>query len=165
MIQAYISIGSNINREHNVCSALAALRERFAAVEVSPVYETTAVGFAGDDFLNLVVGLDTELGPEALTSVLKGIEHAHGRRGQGKGHSAARTLDLDLLLWGEARYQSGRLRLPRDEILRYAFVLRPLAELAGDRRHPVLGKTYAELWAGFDASNQPMRRVELREAS
>ncbi|MDZ7811205.1 MAG: 2-amino-4-hydroxy-6-hydroxymethyldihydropteridine diphosphokinase [Arhodomonas sp.] len=73
----------------------------------SPIYETTAVGFEGDDFLNLVVGVDTELDPEALTVALKTIEHDHGRRGQGEGRCGARTLDLDLLLWGDAPATTG----------------------------------------------------------
>lgn len=161
MTRAYISIGSNIDRERNVRSALAALRARFGALDVSPIYETDAVGFDGAAFVNLVVGVDADGDPETVTATLKAIEYEHGRRGQGQGRCSSRTLDLDLLTWGDDVYHSATRELPRDEILRYAFVLRPLAELAGDRQHPALGRTYGELWADFDASDQPMRRIRL----
>lgn len=161
MTRVYVSIGSNVEREYNVRSALAALRARYAPLTVSPIYETGAVGFDGADFLNLVVGFDTHLDPATLTAEFKALEDAHGRERGGHGGISPRTLDLDLLTWGDTAYDDGRVRLPRAEIVDCAFVLRPLADIAGDEPHPTLGRPYAELWAAFDASGQPMRRIEL----
>ncbi|MCS4505276.1 2-amino-4-hydroxy-6-hydroxymethyldihydropteridine pyrophosphokinase [wastewater metagenome] len=161
MTRVYVSIGSNIDRERNVRSALAALRARYGELEISPVYETEAVGFDGDSFLNLVVGFDADSDPATLTDELKAVEHEHGRERRAQGRYNSRTLDLDLLTWGEEAYEDGRIHLPRAEIQRYAFVLRPLADIAGERRHPTLGRRYADLWADFDASDQAMRRIHL----
>lgn len=161
MTRAYVGIGSNIEPERNVRSAVRALRERFGAVALSPVYRSAAVGFDGDDFLNLVVALDVSETLPELAAALSDIERAHGRE-RGAQRFTARTLDLDILTFGGAeRDERGRV-LPRDEILRYAFVLRPLAELAPDDRHPALGQSYRELWQSFEAAAQPpLERFEV----
>ena len=160
MPRVYVSVGSNIEPEHYVRVAVRDLRAAYGPLRVSPVYASAAVGFDGDDFLNLVVGFDTGDTPEGVAERLRRIEDANGRV-RGPERYAARTLDLDALTYGDQCVRSGRLVLPRDEITRYAFVLRPLADIAGDAQHPELGRTYAELWAEFDASEQPLRQVSL----
>lgn len=160
MARVYVSIGSNIDRDRNIRAALDALAARFANLEQSRIYESTAVGFAGDPFYNLVVAFDAEQAPREIVSLLHGIEDQQGRVRDGE-RFAARTLDLDLLLYDDLQMRDGKLVLPRDEITRYAFVLRPLAELAPDTRHPVIGRTYAELWGGFSAEDQALWPVEL----
>lgn len=160
MARAYVSIGSNMRRRANVGSALRSLEEAFGPLERSRVYESQAVGFAGEPFYNLVVGFDTELTPQALVEQLRAIEEAHGRE-RGPDKFAPRTLDLDLLLYDDLVLKEGRLQLPRDEITRFAFVLRPLAELLPEGRHPVSGESYGELWRAFDATDQPLWPVEL----
>ena len=159
-VRVYVSIGSNIDPARHVRQALRDLRQEFGGLRVSPVYASAAVGFDGDDFLNLVVGFDTSDSPEGVAERLRRIEDANGRV-RGPERYAARTLDLDALTYGNQRVDSGRLVLPRDEITRYAFVLRPLADIAGDEHHPALGRRFADLWAEFDASDQPLRRVSL----
>ena len=148
MPRVWVSIGSNIERERHIRAALGDLRELFGELVVSPVYETEAVGFAGDAFYNLVVGFDSDLPPGRLHALLRTIETRHGRERSG-GKFASRTLDLDLLTYGDEVTNEGGKALPRDEILRYAFVLAPLADVAGDQRHPELGETYRSLWQGF----------------
>mgnify|MGYP001812843641 CR=1 FL=1 len=144
--RCWISVGSNVDRERSIRGAVTDLRRRFGEPVLSPVYETEAVGFEGDAFYNLVVGIETDLPVATINQILGDIEDAHGRV-RGPNRFAPRTLDLDLLTWGDAAGTIDGCELPRDEILKYAFVLAPLADVAPDERHPVAGRTYTELWA------------------
>lgn len=159
MARAYLGIGSNVDRERNIASCLNALRRRFGALEVSPVYRCEAVGFDGDDFFNLAVGVDTDLEPEALVTELHAIESEHGRTRQGPRFSD-RTLDIDLLLYDDRVLGGEGLDVPRGEILEHAFVLKPLADIAADVVHPVEKKTIAELWDGFRKPTGDLQTVE-----
>ncbi|HEB66610.1 MAG TPA: 2-amino-4-hydroxy-6-hydroxymethyldihydropteridine diphosphokinase [Gammaproteobacteria bacterium] len=156
MARIYISLGSNIDAENHLRRGVAALREHFGELILSPVYESEAVGFSGDNFLNLVAGLDTDKPVQDVVDILHRIEDENGRVRSGPRFSA-RTLDLDLLLYDD-RVQSPDPgpELPRDEILKNAFVLWPLAEIAPELRHPVVGRTMGELWAAFDKTSQPI---------
>jgi 2-amino-4-hydroxy-6-hydroxymethyldihydropteridine diphosphokinase len=158
MPRIWLSLGSNLAREPSLRGAVRMLREAFGPLVLSGVYESAAVGFAGEPFLNLVAGADTDWPVEAVRQRLREIEDAHGRV-RGGDKFCPRTLDIDLLVYGDLVRPD--LDLPRGEIQRHAFVLGPLAEVAPDERHPVLGRRYAELWAAFDRGAQPMRRVEL----
>lgn len=160
MARVYVSIGSNIDRSRNIRAALDALAARFSNLAQSQVYESIAVGFAGDPFYNLVAAFDAEETPQEIVRVLHGIEERQGRE-RGGERFAPRTLDIDLLLYDDLCMREGKLVLPRDEITRYAFVLRPLAELAPELRHPVSGRTYAELWRDFADDDQDLWPVEL----
>ncbi len=159
-VPVWLSLGSNIEPRSHIPQALKELEEAFGKLTVSPVYESEAVGFQGDNFLNLVVGLRTSLGPQALMERLREIEALHGRKRDAKGFNS-RTLDIDLLTYADQIIDSDTLKLPRGEILEYAFVLLPLAEVAGNERHPVEGKTYQELWDSFDSALQRLWPVEL----
>jgi 2-amino-4-hydroxy-6-hydroxymethyldihydropteridine diphosphokinase len=145
----FISVGTNIDREENLRRAIAALKARFGELEMSRVYESGAQGFDGEPFYNLVVSVYCSDPAEEIAATLKQIELAHGRQ-PGAPKFAPRTLDLDLLTYGDSALDLAGLKLPREDILRYAFVLRPLAELAPHVRHPGLGKSYRELWHAFD---------------
>ena len=160
MRQGFISLGSNIDREKNVVSALKMLEQRFGQLIVSSTYETEAVGFTGDSFYNLIIGFESDLEVKEVANILKQIENDHGRTRESKKFSA-RTLDLDLILYGDLIISDGRLQIPRDEIKRYAFVLEPLAEIAPDLRHPVCHTSYAELWKKFDKSKLRQQRIKL----
>lgn len=146
MATVYLSLGSNIDRAHNIRSGLEQLEREFGGLRLSPVYESEAVGFDGSPFFNLVVGIETDLPVVELAGRLRDIERAHGRvRGEKK--FASRTLDIDILTYDRLIGDIGGVQLPRDEILKHAFVLRPLADLAPDERHPVLDKSYRDLLA------------------
>lgn len=154
----WVSIGSNQARERSIRGAVAALRERYGPLKRSRVYESEAVGFAGEPFLNLVAGFETDEPVGAINSALRAIEDAMGRV-RGPEKFAPRTLDLDLLTYGDAVGDVDGYALPRDEILRYAFVLGPLAEVAGEECYPPTGEIYRALWAGFDQAAQPIEPV------
>lgn len=158
MTRGYISIGSNIDKDKNIPASLNALEKLFGKLIVSSVYESEPVGFSGDTFYNIVVGFDSELDVKTVAKHLRQIELDQGRTRDCKKFSS-RTLDLDLILYGDLILSDGRLQIPRDEIERYAFVLEPLAELAGDLQHPVSHIGYAELWEKFDKSNLGQKRV------
>lgn len=156
-----MSLGSNIDPESNIRSAVGNLRRMFGSLVLSSVYSGEAVGFDGDPFLNMVVGLDTELAVSQLMERLRGVEDRQGRVRDDMNKNSPRTIDIDLLTYGDLPLQSGRVALPRDEITRYAFVLKPLAEVARDEVHPLTGRTYGELWAAFDKTRQTLNPVEL----
>ncbi len=158
-VRAWLSLGSNIDPQRRIPAAIEVLREHFGELVVSPVYESEAVGFSGDNFYNLVVGIMTRLPATQLAQRLREIESAHGRV-RGAEKFSSRTLDIDLLTYGNETIDDGGVQVPRDEILRYAFVLRPLSEVAPDERHPVTGLTYRDHWERFDATGQPLWRVE-----
>jgi len=163
MAQVYVSIGSNIERERNIESALQALAAAYGDLQQSSVYQSAAVGFDSAPFYNLVVGFQTDASPQSVQETLHRIEDGHGRLRTAA--LAARTLDLDLLLYDDLVIQSGKLVLPRADIDRYAFVLGPLAEIAGDRRHPLSGIRYADMWSAFDTTGQELQRIDWPPAS
>ena len=157
MAQVYVSIGSNIDRRKNITAALRLLAAEYGDLEQSSVYESDAVGFDSAAFYNLVVGFQTDAAPQAVQEKLHDIEERCGR--QRSTELTARTLDLDLLLYNDLVISEGKLVLPRSDITRYAFVLGPLAEIAGTRRHPVSGERYADMWSAFDHAQEPLQRV------
>jgi 2-amino-4-hydroxy-6-hydroxymethyldihydropteridine diphosphokinase len=159
MAKVYVSVGSNIDRERNVEYALTDLGRAYGELEQSRIYETKAVGFDGDPFYNLVVAFDTDETPQAVASRLRDIEDAHGRDRSG-GKFSSRSLDLDLLLYDDLVLEEEGLHLPRKEILEYAFVLKPLAEIAGEMKHPVTGFSFSSTWDQFDPTAQPMWPIE-----
>ena len=151
--RVFIGIGSNIEPEENLRWALDELEKSFGALERSAVYQSEAFGFEGPDFLNMVVGFTTGRSADAVESVLSGLEEERGR--DRRGRSGSRSLDLDLLLFGQ-RVDAGR-RLPRADVLRYSFVLVPLADIAPELMHPVTGISIADAVNGA-VDYQPMLR-------
>ncbi len=160
MIEVFLGLGSNIERESNLRSGLSRLGATFGELRCSPVYETAAVGFSGPHFLNMVVALHTDMALLDILGVVRDIEKAHGRMPTDTKF-ASRTLDIDILTFGDFVGEMAGLRLPRDEILKCAFVLRPLADLAPNRCHPVLGMSYESLLQQTDFSDQWLLPVTL----
>lgn len=156
MARVYLSLGSNLEPQRHLPAAIVALRERFGGIDVSPAYRSKSVGFDGADFVNLAVGLDTGLSPAALNDWLHALEDRHGRR-RDVPRYADRALDIDIVFYDALVLDGpGHLQIPRKE-LRHAFVLRPIADIAPAFRHPVSGRSMAELWAAFPAGHEPLQ--------
>lgn len=161
MAQVFLGLGSNMNKTKNLVSALQVLETKFEVKKISDVYRSAAVGFDGADFFNLVVEVATELCVADLSLQLKKIEAEHGRCRDEKKFSA-RTLDIDILTYDQHIGVVSGVELPRHEIEKYAFVLRPLAEISGSDIHPQTGLSYAQLWQQFDPQLQPLTLVTLK---
>ncbi|MDH5408570.1 MAG: 2-amino-4-hydroxy-6-hydroxymethyldihydropteridine diphosphokinase [Gammaproteobacteria bacterium] len=160
MHQVYVSIGSNIEPARHIKLAIAALHEYYGKLDISSVYESEAVGFEGDNFLNLVVAYQTDQDVDKANQTLHEIEDRYGRERNGPRFSA-RSIDLDLLLYDDLVLQQDKLILPREEILQNAFVLWPLAEIAPDVIHPVEQVSMSQLWEQFDKEKQQLAPVEF----
>jgi 2-amino-4-hydroxy-6-hydroxymethyldihydropteridine diphosphokinase len=159
-VTVYISGGSNVAPESNLRLACRELQRRYGRVTVSPVYRTAAVGFTGAPFLNCVFELRTHQSALAVVDCLEGLHRLAGRV-RGPDAFAPRTLDLDLLLYGDAVIPAPPVRVPREDISRYAFVLKPLVDLAPELRHPVTGRTMREIWQEFPGRDEPIERVDV----
>ena len=155
MALIYLSLGSNIERQLRINAALDALAEYFGELRISSVYESESVGFAGDSFYNLVVGINTGMAVGDVSKRLKAIEDQNGRD-RSAPKFGARSLDIDILTVDDVVAEINGIKLPRDEVLKNAFVLLPLAEIAPHRQHPVTGQTYAQHWAGYDKNKQKL---------
>lgn len=161
MAKIYISIGSNIDAEKNIRLAIHALQDHYGKLILSSVYESEAVGFEGDNFLNLVVGLNTEEDVYTVAATLRKIEDENGRDRSGPRFSS-RIVDLDLLLYDDLIIKEDNLEIPRDEITKNAFVLLPLDEIAPQLIHPVSGKTMCDHWINFNKESQKLWAINFK---
>src|SRR5918999_3696386 len=152
MVDVYVAAGSNIEPEKHLPRALDALADTFGSLTISPAYRNEAVGFEGDDFVNLAVRFATDLPATKVKQQLEQIEQQCGRP-RNAPKWAARTMDLDILMYGEEVSDDPALRLPRPDLVRRAYMLRPLADIAPELEHPTLRRTMRELWQDFDQSH------------
>ncbi len=160
MTPVLLSLGSNLQPARHLYLAMQVLRERFGELRVSPAYRTPAVGFDGPDFLNNAVLLHTDMELEPLDAWLHAVEDAHGRDRSGP-RFADRTLDIDVIFYGDRIVEGpGHLRVPRPE-LKHAFVLKPLADIAPDFIDPVSGRTLDALWRAHKQYGEHFDTVPL----
>lgn len=156
----YLGIGSNIDPQKNLAVALKELGKRFGNLEKSSVYRSKSYGFDGDEFLNMVVAIDSELTPIEIHTHLEDIQRAAGRDRAARGYSP-RTLDIDLLLYDDLIIDEPPIRLPRADVLRFSFVLGPLAEIAPELRHPETHQSYQDHWDQFDSGGHPITQESV----
>lgn len=155
-----LSLGSNLDARNNIASCLDALLLNFSDLSLSSVFESESVGFEGDNFLNMVVGVTTELTLADLSVLLKELEDKQGRdRSQPK--FSGRTLDIDILTYENLSGDFNGIKLPRGEITENAFILWPLSQIDGKKKHPVLKLSYANLWTDFDKDKQKLWPVNF----
>jgi len=153
-VRAYVGLGSNLgDRVAYLLLGLSALSRlpKTHLLRLSPVYETDPVGPPQPPYLNMVAELETELSPKGLLAEMLRIEKALGR--ERRERWGPRTLDLDLLLYGDLVLEEEGLSVPHPRLHERAFVLVPLLDLLPEGRHPLLGQSFAELLASLDASS------------
>ena len=162
-MRIFLSIGSNLEPRKNLALALTELARRFEVVAVSPVYRTTPVGDSDQpDFWNLAAELASDDPPQRVQQALRAIEDALGRRRDPARPCGPRTLDLDLVLAGGLTGRFGDLELPSPLIEREAFVAVPLADIAPEFLHPLLGTTIGELArAALASAARPPQPIAL----
>ena len=155
---AYLSLGSNLgNREQNLRGAIRQASALGRLVAVSSFYQTEPVEFTDQPwFLNCVIALETTAEPAELMAELLRIEHEMGRQRIVK--KGPRSIDIDILLFGDAVVNTPELTIPHPAMARRRFVLEPLAEIAPELRHPVAGKTVRELLAELPPGQTVKRR-------
>jgi 2-amino-4-hydroxy-6-hydroxymethyldihydropteridine diphosphokinase len=144
-----VAVGGNVEPLKYLDRALTLLEQRFGRIEVSPAYRNAAVGFAGEDFINLVVKLRTDEPVEAVRAALQEIESACDRPGDAPKW-APRTMDLDILLYGDVVRTEPGLNLPRPDLVKRPYMLKPTADLAPELLHPTLRRPMRELWAALE---------------
>jgi 2-amino-4-hydroxy-6-hydroxymethyldihydropteridine diphosphokinase len=162
--KVYLGLGSNVEPQRYLRLGITELARRFGVLELSSIYRNASLGFEGDEFLNLVVGLDAQASPVEILRSLDEI-HSLANRRRDESRFSARTLDIDLLLYDDLVANEPPLQLPRTDILEYSFVLGPLAEIAPKLRHPETGRPITEHWAEFDKNSHPLTltRVVLQD--
>ena len=144
----HLNIGSNQNRRTNIRLAIQALEQYFLNIVLSSLFESPSEGFKGNDFYNVGVNITTLKTSNEVVDILRDIENSLGRD-RSLPKFSSRMIDLDLVLYGGIIDDS--LNVPRKDILKYAFVLAPLAELNPEAIHPLEGTSYQNLWKTFQS--------------
>ncbi len=155
-----VAAGSNVDPERNLRTAIDLLAARYPGLRCSRAWRNPAVGFAGEDFVNLALAFTTTDDVHEVIRHLQAAEAACGRE-RNAPKWAPRSMDLDILLYGDTVLEEPGLTLPRPDLVRRPYMLGPAAELEPGLRHPTDGRTLAELWAAFDAAAHPMQEVDL----
>jgi 2-amino-4-hydroxy-6-hydroxymethyldihydropteridine diphosphokinase len=158
MPRVFVAAGSNVEPERNLAKAAAELVRQFPDIEFSPWYRNKAVGFEGDDFINFAIAFETLLPVHEVVAKLRDIEALCGRP-PGAPKWAPRSMDLDILLYGDLVVDEPGLKLPRPDLLKRPFMLGPAADLAPNLKHPTENATLGELWQRFDRGAHTLTRV------
>jgi 2-amino-4-hydroxy-6-hydroxymethyldihydropteridine diphosphokinase len=160
MTAVYVAAGSNVEPDKYLSVALRALAAAYGPLTLSPAYQNKAVGFEGADFINLVVGFNTDDAVGDVRQQLQKIEAACDRPPDA-AKRAPRTMDLDILLFGDLVSNQPGLVIPRPDLVKRPYMLKPMADIAPDVRHPTLDQTMRELWEKFSGGEHAMVEVLL----
>jgi 2-amino-4-hydroxy-6-hydroxymethyldihydropteridine diphosphokinase len=159
-VRVFVAAGSNVDPEKNLARACAEIARRWPDAIFSRAYRNVAVGFDGPDFINLVVGFSAAQPLASVIELLRGIETQCGRPRYAPKW-ASRTMDLDVLLFGDRVEKTSEYTLPRPDLLKRPYMLGPLAEIAADVLHPTEQRTIGELWQTFEGNGHTMTAVSI----
>jgi 2-amino-4-hydroxy-6-hydroxymethyldihydropteridine diphosphokinase len=159
-VRVFVAAGSNLEPRRHLPRACADIRHAWPDAVFSRAYRNKAVGFDGPDFINLVVGFTTAQPLDAVIARLRAIETQCGRPRYAPKW-ASRSMDLDVLLYGDRVEKTADYTLPRPDLLKRPYMLGPMAEIAPEVLHPTAGKTIAQLWQEFDSDGHEMNEVQL----
>lgn len=157
---AFLCLGSNIKPKRHIRFAVQRLQRDFNNVVTSNVYKSSAVGFDGDDFLNLAIALKTDFSLGELLRYTDSLEKDAGRIRVSRGNYDSRTLDVDVVMFGNLTGQHKGRQWPSEDIQDNAHVLLPMSEIAGDRAHPALGVNFTQLWKEFNSVGQRLKQIK-----
>ena len=161
IVPAYLSLGSNIEPQKHLGEAIKKIKVDFINPVISSVYQTAAQGFAGDDFLNLAIQISTELNLAELLNYTESLEQAAGRVRVKRGNFDARTLDVDVVVYGDlVGLHEGKI-WPAEDLKDYGHVLKPLAEIAEQAKDPLSGHTFKQLWDQFENKHEFERSTKI----
>ncbi len=160
MPDVFVAAGSNVQPESALRTALDALERIYGPLRISPAYRNKAVGFEGDDFINLVVGFTTN---DPLTEVRRNLQQVEALCGRPPNAPkwAPRTMDLDILLYGDTVSTEPGLLLPRPDLIKRPYMLKPMADVAPDVMHPTLHRTMQQLWDAFEQKAHEMTETQI----
>ena len=159
-VRVFVAAGSNVEPEKNLARACAEIAHTWPDAHFSRAYRNVAVGFEGPDFINLVIGFSAAQPLHSVIEKLRGIETNCGRPRYAPKW-ASRTMDLDVLLFGDLVEKTTDYTLPRPDLLKRPYMLGPLAEIAADVVHPTERRHIGELWAAFDRDGHQMTPVHV----
>ena len=157
--KVFVGIGSNIEPILHINQCLTALRNCFNAIKLSPVYETSSMGFSGPNFYNLAAYFETTLDVISLKTKLNEIEELNGRHADEVKFSS-RTLDIDILYYDDLIDNSRNI--PRSEIIKFDFVLRPLYDLEPGFIHPITKKTHNTMLSDTRYQKMIIKKINFR---
>jgi 2-amino-4-hydroxy-6-hydroxymethyldihydropteridine diphosphokinase len=159
-VDVFVGVGSNLEPEKNLPRACEQIAHNWHDAFFSRAYRNAAVGFDGPEFINLVVGFSTAQPLDAVIARLHAIETQCGRP-RFAPKWASRTMDLDVLLFGDLVEKTTEYTLPRPDLLKRPYMLGPMAEIAPEVMHPTAGKTIGVLWKEFDRDGHEMSPVTI----
>ncbi len=151
MSSLHLNVGSNQDRRKNICLALDSLKANFTKITISSLFESPSEGFIGSNFYNIGVNVETDKNINDVVYILHNIENSLGRD-RNLPKFSSRIIDLDLVLYDDV--VNDKLNIPRRDILKYAFVLAPLAELSPTALHPQKKLSFLELWNEFQSRKE-----------
>ena len=158
MHKVYVGIGSNIDPITNIRNCIKSLKKSFTKLNLSPVYESSSMGFEGPNFYNLVAYFETMNELKSLKKILNEIESQNGRS-LGEVKFSSRTLDIDILYFDDLI--DNEMNIPRSEIVKFDFVLRPLYDIAPGHVHPKTKKTHNRMLTDDNYQKMIIKKISL----